>query len=109
MSGYLLPFMKSTNFCHIIDIISKKNEPVLLFKTNNVGIETFSVCCCYGQLVSMDMEGNLKKLGHPESFNSLPAKIIKKIIWLVLPDELCLASLHNSEQEKKIGRKKNNE
>lgn len=33
-------FMKSTIcFSHQLNIISKNNEPVLLFKTNNLGIE----------------------------------------------------------------------
>ena len=33
----------------------------------------------------------------------MPAKIIKKIFWLVLPDEICLVYLHNSEQEHFVG------
>ena len=42
-------YEKHKRFTHQLKyIISKKNEPVLLFKTNNVGIETFPVCCCYG-------------------------------------------------------------
>lgn len=41
-------YEKHKLFTRQLNIISKKNEPVLLFKTNNVGIETFPVCCCYG-------------------------------------------------------------
>ena len=40
-------YEKHKLFAHQLNIISKKNEIVLLFKTNNSGIETFPVCCCY--------------------------------------------------------------
>ena len=39
MSRYLLPLWKAQIFAHQLNIISKKNEPVLLFKTNNLGNE----------------------------------------------------------------------
>ena len=39
MSLYLLPLWKAQIFAHQLNIISKKNEPVLLFQTNNLGIE----------------------------------------------------------------------
>ena len=96
-------YEKHKHFTHQLNIISKKNEPVLLFKTNNVGIETFPVCCGYGQLIGMELDLNLKKSGHPTSFNSLPPKLPKQLFWLVLPGEICLVYLHNSEQEHFVG------
>ena len=39
MSRYLLPLWKAQIFAHQLNIISKKNEPVLLFTTYNLGIE----------------------------------------------------------------------
>ena len=40
----------------------------------------------------MDID-NLKQLGEPFlSFNAVPARISKTLLWLVLPDKICLMS-----------------
>ena len=45
------------------------------------------------RMTRMDMDWNLKKLGYFfSSFNATPAKIAKKLLWLVLPDEISLVS-----------------
>ena len=45
------------------------------------------------RMARMDMDWNLKKLGYFfSSFNATPSNIAKKLLWLVLPDELSLVS-----------------
>ena len=45
---------------------------------------------CHNGVARMDMGWNLKKLGYPSNFNDMPAKNGQKILWLVLPAEICL-------------------
>ena len=58
----------------------------------NLGIEIFS-CFLLLRMARMDMDCKLKQL-KPTclSFDALPTKIAKKILWLLLPDKICVES-----------------
>ena len=57
-----------------------------------LGIETVS-CRLLIRMARMHMEWNLKKLGYFFStFVATPVNIAKKVLWLVLPDEISLVS-----------------
>ena len=57
-----------------------------------LGTKTVS-CRLLIRMARMHMEWNLKKLDYFfSSFNATPANIAKKLLWLVLPDEISLVS-----------------
>ena len=73
----------------------KYTNSVLLFKISALP-ESVS-CHLLLRMARIEMGWNLKKLDQTfSSFNVMPTKITKKLLWLVLSDENCSYLLYNS-------------